>query len=80
MREAAAAPAKASSPLDAAADLIDPPGPLRNGLPHRDGRPPANAFPRPCRAAAPVRRFDTDPLPARRPESGPGRSGAKPDA
>ena len=37
MREAASALAKASSPLDAAADLVDPPGPSRNGLPDRDG-------------------------------------------
>ena len=37
MREAPAALAKASSPLDAAADPIDPPGPSRNGLPDRDG-------------------------------------------
>lgn len=37
MREAAVALAKASSPLDAAADPIDPPGPSRNGLPDRDG-------------------------------------------
>ena len=37
MREAAAALAKASSPLDAAADPIDPSDRLRNGLPDRDG-------------------------------------------
>ena len=37
MREAAAALAKASSHLDAAADLIDPPDPLRNRLPGRRG-------------------------------------------
>ena len=36
MREAAAALAKAAAHLDAAADLIDPPDPLRNGLPDRN--------------------------------------------
>lgn len=37
LREMAAALAKASAHLDAAADLIDPSDMLRNGLPHRDG-------------------------------------------
>ena len=37
LREAGAALAKASAQLEAAADLIDPPDPFRNGLPHRDG-------------------------------------------
>ena len=37
LREAAAALARASAQLDAAADLIDPPDPFRNGLPDRDG-------------------------------------------
>ena len=37
MREAAAALARAAVHLGAAADLIDPPDPLRNGLPDRGG-------------------------------------------
>ena len=37
LREAAAALARASSHLDAAAGLIDLPDPSRNGLPHRAG-------------------------------------------
>ena len=37
MRKAAAALAKASAHLGAAADLIDPPDPSRNELPHRGG-------------------------------------------
>lgn len=37
LREAAAALSAASTQFEAAADLIDPPAPLRSRLPHRAG-------------------------------------------